>query len=95
MTNDYVTADQERALNPIANLVGVAALVYSTYATIVAFTGGTLWPIGLEMAGGVGSGLFFIVVIDPILMTVFYWIGLIMLSPIVMAMMARNKRRAA
>ena len=80
-------------MKPIAQFFGLVAAAYSTYATILAFFGGTLWPIDYEISGGLGTGLLFIFIIDPILITVFYWASAIVLFPIFLVLGLLEKRR--
>lgn len=80
-------------MKPVAQLFGLMAAAYSTYATILAFIGGTLWPIGYEISGGLGTGLLFIFIIDPILILVFYWASMILLFPIFLVLTLIEKRR--
>ena len=57
-------------------LLGIATVVISTWMTIVAFVGGTMPIIGLESDGGLGNGLFWLFIVDPIVLTVAYWIAM-------------------
>jgi len=78
-----MTNEDERIIKPVAQFFATVASFYSTYATILAFIGGTLWPVGLEISGGFLTGLVFIFIIDPIIITVF-WVGtMIFITPIV------------
>lgn len=52
------------------------------WATVVAFIGGTLPIIGVRLPGGIISGLLWLFIADPILMTVGYWISMIVIIPI-------------
>jgi len=65
------------------------SVIYSAYATILAFIGGTLWPLGLEISGGPETGLLFIFVISPIILGVFFLITMIVVTPI---LLLRRKR---
>ena len=78
------TSDQEphplvKALTFI--IIGLFA-IYGLWATVVAFVGGTLPIIGIRLPGGLLSGLLWLFVADPILMTVGYWIGLVIVLPV-------------
>lgn len=73
-------------MHPVVQLVGfllmVAAFVWSTWCTVVAFTGGTLPLIGMHVDGGLGTGLAWIFVFDWIALTVAYWVALLILVPL-------------
>lgn len=64
--------------------IGSAAL--ALWMTIVAFTGGTMPIIGLETDGGVGFGLFWLFIVDPIVMTVAMWGSMLIVAPIAAAL---------
>ncbi|MFP4514167.1 MAG: hypothetical protein ACLFRV_14580 [Acidimicrobiales bacterium] len=65
--------------------IGVAfAIVLSTWMTIIAFVGGTMPIIGWETDGGIGVGLVWMFVVDPIVITVCYWLTMIVVLPIVL-----------
>lgn len=70
------------AARGIVSLLALAGAVYSTYATILAFVGGSLWPFGWEIGGSVGLGLVWIFLVDPIVMTVFYWAAMLIAMPV-------------
>ena len=64
-------------------IIGVtAAVVFSIWTTIIAFVGGTMPIIGWETDGGIVTGLIWVVVVDPILMAVFYWATLLVVLPL-------------
>ena len=62
---------------------GVAA-IWLTYATILAFVGGTLWPFGTEFGGSFGFGLTWLFVGDPIAATVLYWAFMLVMIPLIL-----------
>lgn len=74
-------------LHPISNaIVTITALASGALAlwmTVIAFTGGTMPIIGLETDGGVGFGLLWLMVVDPIVLTVCYWISMVISMPVV------------
>ena len=61
-----------------------AAAIWLTYATILAFVGGTLWPFGTEFGGSFGFGLTWLFVGDPIAATVLYWAFMLLMIPLVL-----------
>jgi len=63
-------------------LMVVGFTVYSIWATILAFRGGVLPIVGIRLPGGLISGLLWLFIADPILMTVGYWISMILIMPI-------------
>lgn len=66
--------DLPPGVQAVATLVALGAGILLTWWTVVAFIGGTLWPLAVEVEGGVGFGLLWLFVIDPILVTVGGWI---------------------
>lgn len=79
-------------LTGISALAGAAGAILLTWWTFLAFTGGTLWPIGVELEGGFSTGLLWLFVIDPLVATVMYWIGLAVLVPLAVASGAMRRR---
>lgn len=75
-------------LNPlskmIAFVVASAGSVWLIWCTFVAFTGGTLPLVGWEIGGGFFFGLLWLFVIDPIAMTVAYWVGMLIAMPLLL-----------
>jgi hypothetical protein len=62
----------------IVLLTALASGLFSFYCTIVAFIGGTIWPFGWNMKGGLLTGLLWLFLIDPIVLTVCWWISSIL-----------------
>jgi len=63
---------------PMKAFLAVLALaigIWSTWATVIAFIGGTIPLIGIEMGGGLASGLFWLLIVDPIVT------GIVMVVP--------------
>jgi hypothetical protein len=65
-------------------IIAGAFALYGIWATIIAFVGGVLPIVGIRLPGGLISGILWMVIADPILMTVGYWIGMIVVIPIQM-----------
>lgn len=63
--------DMHPAVKIVATITGVASGLVCTYLTVMAF-----------INGGISSGLFWIFVIDPIAITLCYWISIIIILPI-------------
>lgn len=59
----------------VSGLLGLAATTWLTWCTVVAFIGGSLPLVGVHLDGGVGFGLFWLFVVDPLLGLVVYGIG--------------------
>jgi hypothetical protein len=57
-------------------------IVLSTWMTIIAFVGGTMPIIGWETEGGIGVGLVWLFVVDPIVLTVGWWVTALAVLPI-------------
>lgn len=63
-------------------LGGLAAAILLTWWTIVAFVGGTLWPTGIEVEGGLVFGIVWLLFIDPVAATILYWTFALVMLPI-------------
>ncbi len=72
-------------------LAGLGGGLLLTWWTVVAFIGGRLWPLPWEVDGGIGFGLFWLLVVDPIAMTLLYWGITVLLMPVV-AVTSRQHR---
>lgn len=53
-----------------------ASIVLCTWWTIIAFAGGTMPVLGWEREGDLGFGLFWLFIVDPLAITVCYWISM-------------------
>lgn len=75
--------DDERhpVVTAVTTLTAIAAAVLSGWYTVVAFVGGTMPIIGFETDGGFFYGLFWLFFVDPIVITVAWWVSLLILSP--------------
>lgn len=82
-------------LHPIAKaitvLTAIVSIIFSLWCTVIAFVGGRLPIIGWELKGGLIIGLLWLFIIDPILITVCYWLSMIIAVPI--AMLFSGKKR--
>ena len=63
-------------------ILGGSSLVISTWMTVVAFVGGTMPVIGWQTDGGIGTGLVWLFVVDPVVLTVCYWLALVITVPV-------------
>lgn len=66
----------------VAVLTGLASAALSLWMTVIAFVGGTMPIIGLETEGGLVFGLFWLMIIEPIVLTVCYWISMLVAVPV-------------
>jgi hypothetical protein len=80
-------------LQAVAALLGLACAALLTWWTIVAFVGGQLWPLPIEVEGGLGFGLLWLFVIDPLAVTVLYGISVLVLAPLAGVAAWRDRRR--
>lgn len=84
-------------LHPIAKVLvtitAVATGIFALWCTVIAFTGGTLPLLGWNMDGGVGAGLLWLFVIDPIVTAVGYWLSMLIVMPIALLLSRRQSRK--
>ena len=85
--------DTPGRLHGLAAILGLVSAGLLTWWTIIAFTGGRLWPLPIEVDGGVGFGLLWLFVIDPVAVTVLYWISMLVAAPFAGLAALRNRRR--
>ena len=76
--------EQPGWLMGLVGLSAVAAGVWGLWCTIVAFVGGTMPIIGYETEGSLGLGLFMLFVGEPLLLTVAYWVSMLVFLPLAM-----------
>lgn len=65
-------------------LSAVAAGIWGLWCTIIGFVGGTMPIIGYETEGSLGLGLFMLFIGEPVLLTVAYWVSMLVLMPVAM-----------
>lgn len=66
-------------------LVGVTAALaglWGLWCTVIAFVGGTMPLLGIQVDGSIVGGLLMLFIGEPILMTVSYWAAMLVLTPI-------------
>jgi hypothetical protein len=71
--------DDNRVLGALAAVIAAATALFALCCTELAFTGGTVPLFGWEMAGNFGDGLFWLLAIDPVVVTGAYWISFALL----------------
>ena len=76
----------------VMTLLAASFWLWSTWCTVVAFTGGRLPIVGWHLAGGLDTGLLWVFVLDPILMTLGYWIAALVVMPL--SLIFRPRRRS-
>lgn len=76
----------------LGGVLGLASAVLLTWWTIIAFVGGRMPLIGYETEGGIGLGLVWVIVIDPIAATVLYWLSIAIVLPIAGVAHASRRR---
>jgi hypothetical protein len=76
----------------VGGLLGLATTILLAWWTIIAFAGGTMPIIGYETEGGIGTGLLWLFIIDPIAATVLYWIGMAVAMPVLGVVWAARRR---
>lgn len=77
----------ERNLNVVAIVIGIPLaallLIWATWITVTAFVGGQAPFFFIDFDGfSLLRGLFWLVIIDPLLMTAAYWIFMLVIVPI-------------
>lgn len=65
----------------VATATALATAIWTGWCTVIAFVGGTMPLLGWEVEGSVGFGLFWLFIVDPILITVAYWASLLVMLP--------------
>lgn len=80
-------------LRALASALGLTCAALLFWWTIIAFIGGRLWPLPIEVEGGLLFGLLWLFIFDPLAVTVLYWISMLVLAPFVGAEAIRNRRR--
>jgi len=80
-------ARSDRAVSVVAKILGiplaVALLMWTGLVTYTAFVGGQAPFFFIEFEGfSLLRGLFWLVIIDPILLTVAYWVFMLIMLPV-------------
>lgn len=79
-------------LQAIAMVAGVASAALLSWWTIVAFVGGALWPLSIQVEGGIGFGLLWLFIIDPLAATALSWAFMALVLPLVGVASLRQRR---
>lgn len=79
----------------LAQALGAASSLWGLWCVVIAFVGGTLPIPGLdiEVDGGIFTGLLFLFIGVPMLMTVAYWVSMVVFLLVSMPFIAADARR--
>ena len=67
----------------VIGIVMIASVVWVNWCVVVAFIGGTMPIVGWEVDGGIGFGLLFLLLIEPIFLMLAYWASMLICLPLV------------
>jgi hypothetical protein len=82
--------DMPIAARVIVGIGVVAAVVLSTWMTVIAFIGGTMPIIGWETDGGIVTGLVWLIIVDPLVMTVCFWATMLLAIPVALVIRPKD-----
>ena len=66
----------------VLRIIGAGISIYSLWCTYVAFAGGRLPIVGWHLDGGVGTGITWVLLADPVLLSVGYLFGALIALPL-------------
>lgn len=73
-------------LHPVVKFIAIAGAIASSIVGLwcvgIAFVGGTLPLVGWELDGGLFTGLLFLFFVEPIIVTVGYWLAMVIALPL-------------
>lgn len=75
---------------PVVGIVAAIAGLWGLWCTVIAFIGGTMPLLGIETDGGLVPGLLMLFIGEPILMTVTYWVAMLILMPLALLFSRRT-----
>ena len=73
--------DLHPAVKFIAIVGAITSSVFGLWCVGIAFVGGTLPLIGWDLEGGLFTGLLFLFFVEPILVTIGYWLAMVIALP--------------
>jgi hypothetical protein len=81
-------ARSERTTNALMLMIGIPLsillMIWTVWITLTAFTGGQAPFFFLEFDGfNLIRGLFWLIIVDPIVLTVAYWIFMLLMLPLI------------
>ena len=74
--------DLPMIVKAVISICAAATLVLSIWCTYIAFAGGKLPLVGWELKGGLSSGFMWLIIADPILLTLGYWASALLALPL-------------
>lgn len=81
--------DLHPAVKFIAIVGAITSSVFGLWCVGIAFVGGTLPLIGWDLEGGLFTGLLFLFFVEPILVTIGYWLAMVIALPLQMVLNRR------
>ena len=83
-----VASSSERSTNALMLIIGIplgaVLMIWTVWITVTAFIGGQAPFFFLEFDGfNLIRGLFWLIIVDPIVLTVAYWIFMLVMLPLV------------
>lgn len=81
--------DLHPAVKFIAIAGAITSSVFGLWCVGIAFIGGTLPLIGWELDGGLFTGLLFLFFVEPIIVTIGYWLAMVIALPLQMVINRR------
>ena len=77
-------------LHPVVKFIAIAGAIASSifglWCVGIAFVGGTLPLVGWELDGGLFTGLLFLFFVEPLIVTVGYWLAMVIALPLQMVL---------
>lgn len=81
--------DLHPAVKFIAIVGAITSSVFGLWCVGIAFVGGTLPLVGWDLEGGLFTGLLFLFFVEPILVTIGYWLAMVIALPLQMVLNRR------
>ncbi len=81
--------DLHPAVKFIAIVGAITSSVFGLWCVGIAFVGGTLPLIGWDLEGGLFTGLLFLFFVEPIIVTIGYWLAMVIALPLQMVLNRR------
>lgn len=81
--------DLHPAVKFIAIVGAITSSVFGLWCVGIAFVGGTLPLVGWDLEGGLFTGLLFLFFVEPIIVTIGYWLAMVIALPLQMVLNRR------
>ena len=78
--------DLHPAVKFIAIVGAITSSVFGLWCVGIAFVGGTLPLVGWDLEGGLFTGLLFLFFVEPIIVTIGYWLAMVIALPLQMVL---------